>query len=97
MIVHLLNCTEMALSVGLTCCFLLQRLTDDGAAQKLPPSGLNSETTPGDALPSDMLLSSSCFTLNAPSKTNCNIFLCFSHLLYARVLSDLCCSPLPLV
>lgn len=44
-----LHCDLWALAVGLTCCFLMQRLTDDGAAQKLPPSGLNTETAQGDA------------------------------------------------
>lgn len=43
-------CVFWALSVGLTCCFLMQRLTDNGAAQKLPSSGLNPETAQGDAL-----------------------------------------------
>lgn len=30
----------------------MQRLTDEGATQKLPSSGLNTETAQGDALPS---------------------------------------------
>lgn len=44
----------------------MQRLTDDGATQKLPSSGLNTETAQGDGLSSVMLLSPPCFTLFAP-------------------------------
>lgn len=69
-----LYCTLWALSVGLTRCFLMQRLTDDGAAQKLPPSGLNAETAQGDALPPVTLLSPSCFTLYALSKLHSEMF-----------------------
>ena len=69
----------------------MQRLTDDGAAQKLPPSGLNTETAQGDALPTVMLLSPFCFTLYAPSKVYCNISL------HVCALSYLCWSLLPVV
>lgn len=69
-----LYCTLWALSVGLTRCFLMQRLTDDGAAQKLPPSGLNAETAQGDALPPVLTLSPSCLTLYALSKLHSEMF-----------------------
>lgn len=52
----------------------MQRLTDDGAAQKLPPSGLNAETAQGDALPLVTLLSPSCLTLYALSKLHSEMF-----------------------
>lgn len=47
----------------------MQRLTDDGATQKLPPGGLNAETAQGDTMPTVMLLSPPCF---APSIAHCN-------------------------
>lgn len=92
-----LHCNLWALAVGLTCCFLMQRLTDDGAAQKLPPSGLNTETAQGDALPTVMLLSPSCFALCAPSKEHSNIFPCLSpsfclYLIISVLLSAPCCT-----
>lgn len=85
-----LHCNLWALAVGLTCCFLMQRLTDDGAAQKLPPSGLNTETAQGDALPTVMLLSPSCFTLCAPSKVHSDIFPCLSLSLPLSVFYQIC-------
>lgn len=74
----------------------MQRLTDDGAAQKLPPSGLNTETAQGDALPSVMLLSPSCFTLYALSKLHSEIFPCLS-LSFCLDFIIMCRSPLPVV
>lgn len=46
-----------ALTAGLTCCFLMQRLTDNAAAQKLPSSGLNPETAQGETLQTVMSVS----------------------------------------
>lgn len=46
----------------------MQGLTNDDAVQKLPPSGLKAETAQGDALPTVMSLSLSCFTLHALSE-----------------------------
>lgn len=45
-----MRCVLGALCVGLTCCFLVQRLPDNSTAQKLPSSGLNPETAQGDVL-----------------------------------------------
>lgn len=50
----------------------MQRLTDDGATQKLPPGGLNAETAQGDTMPTVTLLSPPCFALYAPSVAHCN-------------------------
>lgn len=86
-------CDLWALPVVLTCCFLMQRLTDDGAAQKLPPSGLNSETAQGDALPTVMWLSPLCFTLHALCKVHSSIFFFFfsSFLsVFYRICAALC-------
>lgn len=90
-----LHCTFWALSAGLTCCFLMQRLTDNGAAQKLPPSGLNAETAQGDALPT-VMLSLSCCTLYALSELHSKIFPCLS-LSFCLVFIIMCCSLLPVV
>lgn len=50
----------------------MQRLTDDGATQKLPAGGLNAETAQGDTMPTATLLSPPCFALHAPSVAHCN-------------------------
>lgn len=45
----------------------MQRQTEDGATQKMPPGGLSTETAQGDAKPKAMMLSASCFIVYACS------------------------------
>lgn len=79
-----------ALAVGLNCCFPMQHRTDGGAAQKLPPCGLNTDTAQGDGLPAVVLLVLFLlYPLRFRQKAQWHIFSVFVSVFHHL------CSPLP--